>query len=136
MTYAQPQDVEDRYGRQLTPEMRTLVTRRLEDVERMILRRVPDLEERIAGGVVDPADVAQIECEAVLRLVRNPFGYFSETDGDYTYQFMQNASSGTLELLSEEWAVLGVKTGGVFLIAPRVRTPFEERSEPDFWFPL
>jgi Phage protein Gp19/Gp15/Gp42 len=43
----------------------------------------------------------------VLRLVRNPEGYLSETDGDYTYMLRQDLASGKLDLLPEDWETLG-----------------------------
>ena len=49
-----------------------------------------------------------MESDVVLRLVRNPEGYFSETDGDDTYMLRQDLASGKLELLPEDWETLGV----------------------------
>jgi hypothetical protein len=51
-----------------------LVERRLAQAERMLLRRIPDLLEKIPDGDLDEADVVDIEAEAVLRVVRNPEG--------------------------------------------------------------
>jgi len=49
-----------------------------------------------------------VESDVVLRLVRNPEGYLSETVGDYTYMLRQYLASGKLELLPEDWETLGV----------------------------
>lgn len=128
MTYASSSDVQTRLGKELTPEEVTLVSTRLADVERMILRRIPDLDTRVTVGSIDAADVVQVEAEAVLRLVRNPEGLFSETDGTYAYQFSREAASGRLEITPEEWAILGVRPGGVVQLvpypAPVTRAPF------------
>ena len=77
MTYATAEDVAARLGRELSTEETALVAVRLADVERMILRRVPDLAEKITAEDVDEADVVQVEADAVVRLVRNPEGYGS-----------------------------------------------------------
>jgi Phage protein Gp19/Gp15/Gp42 len=69
----------------LTDEETTLVATRLADVERMILRRIPDLADKITDGDIDEADVVIVEADVVLRLVRNPDGDASETDGTYGY---------------------------------------------------
>ncbi|KAF0835684.1 Gp19/Gp15/Gp42 family protein [Nocardia caishijiensis] len=111
MAYATPSDVQTRLGRALTPDETTLVTTRLADAERMILRRVPDLADKIAAGTVDTADVVQIEADAVTRVVRNPEGIQSETDGNYTYMRGRESASGRLEITRDEWQTLGVRFG-------------------------
>ncbi len=118
--YATAADVEAVYGKTLSTEETALVTRRLAQVERMILRRVPDLAERIAAGDEDEADVIDIEAEAVLRLIRNPEGYASESDGSYSYQFNRETASGRLEILASEWETLGIKPSRMFSIAPNL----------------
>jgi hypothetical protein len=69
----------------------------------MLVRRIPDLDAKIATEEIDAAEVIDIEAEAVLRLVRNPEGYVSESDGNYSYQFNRETASGRLEILVEEW---------------------------------
>lgn len=118
MTYATAEDVAARLGRELSTEETALVAVRLADVERMILRRVPDLAEKITAEDVDEADVVQVEADAVVRLVRNPEGYLSETDGNYTYMFSQ-ATTGQLEITAREWQLLGVRVG-LTVLAPSI----------------
>ena len=74
MTYATSSDVAVRLGRELTTEESSLVEIRLDDIERRIKRRIPDLAEKITAGDVDEADVVQVEADVVLRLVRNRTG--------------------------------------------------------------
>ncbi|MFA5707383.1 Gp19/Gp15/Gp42 family protein [Mycolicibacterium sp.] len=120
MPYATAADVQTLLARELTSEETAQVERRLAQVERMILRRIPDLAGQTAAGQIDPADVVDIEAEAVLRLVRNPEGYASESDGTYSYQFNRETASGRLEILPEEWERLGIRLKGLFSIAPRL----------------
>lgn len=118
MAYAEASDVTVRWGKSdLDSDTTALIETRLEDVERMLNRRV-DLAAGITLGTFLEADVIQIEADAVLRLVRNPDGYLSETDGNYTYMLRQDLSSGKLEITDEEWEILGVVTNGMFLIIP------------------
>lgn len=117
MAYASVSDVTVRLARAVTAEEALLISTRLEDVERMIKRRVTDLDDLI-GDTVDLADVTQVEADAVLRLVRNPEGYLSESDGNYTYMLRSDLASGRLEILPEEWEVLGLRTTGMFVIVP------------------
>jgi hypothetical protein len=118
MAYATNEDVAVRWGRDLTAEEAAMVDVRLEDVERMIRRRIPDLDVRVDIGAIDVYDVVQVESDAVLRLARNPEGYYSETDGNYTYQLQKGLTSGVLEITEEEWAMLGCTRNRMFFIDP------------------
>lgn len=120
MAYATADDVAALWGKTLSDEEVALVERRLEQVERMIIRRVPDLVAQVTAGDLAEADVIDIEAEAVLRVVKNPEGYVSEGDGNYTYQLSREAADNSLRLLPDEWAVLGVRLGKMFSIAPRI----------------
>jgi hypothetical protein len=124
LTYATTDDVAARLGRTLTDDETTLVGVRLNDVERMILLRVPDLADKITANDVDVENVKMVESNVLVRLLKNPDGYISETDGDYTYRFGDKAS-GELEILAYEWVLLGVQGSGMGWIDVRPRTPFE-----------
>jgi hypothetical protein len=127
-TYATLTDVTDRWGKSASGKMATLINVRLGDVERMILRRFKAaglvLADEISSTRLDVEDVKQVEAEAVLRLVRNPEGFASETDGDYTYEVIQALASGVLEITPEEWEILGITSQtGMFLIVPVLSGP-------------
>ncbi|WP_206032074.1 Gp19/Gp15/Gp42 family protein [Rhodococcus sp. A14] len=107
----------------MTTEETALVERRLEQVERMIIRRIPDLADQITSGSIDQADVVDIEAEAVLRVVRNPDGLLSETDGAYGYQLNRETASGRLQILPEEWQTLGIRPSKVFSLVPNLAAP-------------
>ena len=62
----------------------------------------------VSASATFEADLIDIEADSVLRLVRNPEGYLSETDGTYTYQLQTDLSGGRLQILDDEWTVLGV----------------------------
>jgi hypothetical protein len=123
MANATAEDVQAVLGRELTPQETAMVERRLGQVERMIVRRIPDLVPQIAAGSIDQADVVDIEAEAVLRVVRNPDGLLSETDGTYGYQLDRETASGRLQILPEEWQVLGIQPSKVFAIVPNLVAP-------------
>ena len=120
MAYATPADVAVRWGRELTVEETASVSVRLEDVERMIRRRIPDLDTQVNSGAINVEDVVQVESDSVLRLARNPEGYESETDGDYSYSINKDFAAGTLGITDDEWAILGVTSqgGGMFFLDP------------------
>lgn len=117
MAYAEATDVTDRLGKDADDALTTLINTRLDDVERLIKKRIPDLDSKVTDADF-LADLVQVESDAVLRLARNPEGFFSETDGNYTYQFTQSMASGVLEILPEEWKTLGLFQAGMFVIVP------------------
>ncbi|BBC53821.1 putative portal protein [Mycobacterium phage PP] len=123
MAIATPTDVENRWVRELSEEETTLVSTRLDDAERMLKRRVGDLQAKITSGDLDEADVKQVEAEMVLRLLRNPEGFTSETDGQYTYMLHQQLASGKLEVTDDEWEALGIRRRGMFQLYPQIVLP-------------
>lgn len=141
MAYATYQDVEARLGRTLGASEQTIVTTRLNDIELMIRHRIPDLDTKVSTGVIDPQMLVMIECEAILRLIRNPEGFTAETDGNYSYQISSEVASGKLDILPSEWALLGIKSGA-FTIRPSLAPyysdcpwPWENVNRPFDEFP-
>jgi hypothetical protein len=119
-TYATAADVAALLALELTTEETALVGRRLAQVERMILRRIPDLAGQTAAGQIDTDDVRDVMAEAVLRVVRNPDGIYSESDGNYTCTKSAAAADNSLQLTAEEWETLGVRVGKMFTFVPSV----------------
>lgn len=117
MAYATPVDVETRLGRDLTPEEEAQVTELLEDVETLIKLRIPDLDVKVSDGTIPERLVVMIEVNAVVRVLRNPEAYVSETDGNYSYTRSNDGSSGYLQILPNEWDWL-FGGGGMFQIVP------------------
>lgn len=109
MAYATPEDVAARLGRELDTDEETLVEARLGDVELILKSRIPDLDDKATESAFYEAVVVLVESEAVLRLIRNPDGYTQETDGNYSYTISRAVASGKLEILPEEWSLLGYR---------------------------
>lgn len=124
MAYATAADVVELWAKEPEPEVMILIERRLEQTERMIRRRIPDLDDLVLASATFQADLIDIEADVVLRLVRNPEGYLSETDGTYTYQLQQDLSGGRLQILDDEWTILGVfRLSRMSTIAPSFVLP-------------
>lgn len=124
MAYATADDVVTLWAKEPEPEVLSLIDRRLQQVERMIRRRIPTLDLKVSADATFQADLIDIEADAVLRLVRNPEGYMSETDGTYTYQLQSDLSSGKLEILDSEWEILGVYSlSRMSVIVPIITMP-------------
>ena len=126
--YATVADVEARWGREASDAEAALIDLRIADVERMILHRIPDLDLQVVEGRIFREDVIQVEAEVVLRLMRNPQGFISETDGDYSYQLAKELSTGRLDILDEEWAALGFRRSRMSILVPE---PIVEVWEDD-----
>jgi hypothetical protein len=124
MAYALPEDVSKRHiGEELDAQVLAVVGVRLDDAERKLKSRLPDLDDRITAGTLDVEDVKQVESEMVLRLIRNPEGFTQESDGNYSYMLSAAVASGRLEVRDDEWRQLGVRRA-VFTISTLPRMPW------------
>jgi len=133
MTYAALSDVQSRLGRPLTDDETGQVPTLLSDVEQEITARIPDLADQIAAGTLDESAVVRVEASAVVRLLRNPNGYTSETDGDYSYQVNYKLNPGDLTITDKEWSLLGIGAGAFILsVLPGVPKPPDPETDP-YW---
>lgn len=110
MTYAKQSDVEVSMMRELTEAESQYVGPLLERAERLIGVRVPDLEARVEANPKLSLVVADIEAEAVARVLRAPEGGImrQEGEGNYSYSLNLQVASGLLDILDGEWERLGV----------------------------
>ncbi|MCP2626512.1 phage Gp19/Gp15/Gp42 family protein [Mycolicibacterium smegmatis] len=123
MAYADKDDVIARLGRPLTDDEITQVETLLEDAEIELKDRIPDLDTR-AEDEGYRQRVVRVEASAVARLIRNPDGYISETDGNYSYQLNWRLNTGQIEITDREWSLLGFsRSVGVLDVRPL--TPYE-----------
>lgn len=122
MAIATVDDVQDRYGPELTDEEKRLAKTLLNDVEVKIRRRARNL---VARATADPdwrEAVVAVEANAVLRVLRNPEGYRQEVEGNYSYSLSAAVASGHLFVMDSEWDDLGL-SGRAFTVAPKLRRP-------------
>jgi len=136
MTFAAISDVSTRLGRPITdPNEVAQVQAWLEDIEAMILARIPDLADLVAAGTPPVQAVVMVESNAVIRKIKNPDGKVSEGVDDYNYRLNENARKGELFLTDDEWELL---TPNVVSSAFSTRPGFEPDRGwwPDFWVPL
>jgi len=109
MSLATFEDVQDRYYRELTPEDRRLVETRLKDAEEKIRLTIQDLDYQIEQNPALADTVIRVTSDAVIRLIQNPEGYTSESDGNYSYELQRDLARGKLSITDEEWADLGIR---------------------------
>ncbi|MFF4607933.1 Gp19/Gp15/Gp42 family protein [Streptomyces sp. NPDC001339] len=111
MAYATADDVGARLGRDLDDAEQRLAAVLLDDIEERLRARIPDLDERVSADEHYRALVVSVEAAAVVRVLRNPSGFRSETDGNYAYTIDTRAAAGFLTILDEEWQLLGAARG-------------------------
>ena len=112
---AKREDVEAALLRPLTQRERgfvdTLLARALRIIEAE-LGPVAKVDESVQQVVAD------VQAEMVARRLRNPEGKASESDGEYSYSLSNTVASGVLELTDRDRALLGLSSGGLFVINP------------------
>lgn len=94
-------DLEARW-RPLSAQESTNALAFLDDAWAMLLSRRPDLESYITAGTVSDATVVRVVCAMVLRVMKNPDGYDSESLDDYTYRRNAVIASGLLHVTPDE----------------------------------
>jgi hypothetical protein len=139
VTYANVDDVAVRLGRPITDSNEVAqVNAWLEDTEALIRARIPDLDELVASGALDEDLVVLVECNAVVRKIKNPDGKLNEKIDDYSYALTDEAARGDLFLTDAEWALLEPGGGhGAWTIRPAgalARNGWW--LHPDVWVPL
>ena len=123
MAYAQPSDVEARLGRSLDGSESTIVAARLDDAELKLRTRISDLDDKVAASATYEQAVVMVEADMVLRLIRNPEGYTQETDGNYSYMISSAVASGRLDVLDDEWQLLGIRRA-VYMVSVLPKMPW------------
>lgn len=121
MAFVDITDVQVRLGRSLSTAEEAQVTAWIEDLEAIVLQRVPDLRERIDAGTISEAIVRSVLCSAIIRVMRNPGGLRQRTESIDDYSLTEtidsSLSTGALYLTDEEWdLLLPVVSGGAFSI--------------------
>lgn len=116
MAFVLVRDVEARLGRGLNELETAQVEAWIEDLEALVLSRVPDLDERIENGSVSIGVVRSVFCTAIIRVLRNPEGLRQHTESidDYsvTKTIDSSGSAGLLFLTDDEWTLLIPGTTG------------------------
>ena len=105
MATATSQDVESRLGRPLDESEVALAETLLGDVELLIKSKARNFD------ALDPDIVVMVEATAVARVLRNPDGIRSQSADEFSYTVDSRVASGYLNLLPDEWALLGIGRG-------------------------
>jgi hypothetical protein len=91
---------------------------KIDEAVRLLIRKVPTVVARMAAGSIDPDFVKDKVVGAVLRVLRDPEGIKSESEGNYSYDRNPIVASGNIWYTKDELADLGV------VVADKPRTIF------------
>ncbi len=121
MAYAGTGDVAHLFG-DLTGDQTLAAAVLLERVSALIRTAAPGIDARMATDADLALVVRGIAVDAVLRVLRNPQGFASETIADYGYRRADAVADGALYLTPRELAMLTVPSSarGAFTIRPGV----------------
>lgn len=92
---------------------------KVDEAVRLLLRKAPNIVARMAaynastGTGIDPQFVKDKVLGAVIRVLRNPEGYESETEGTYAYRLNRTEASATVWYTKDELADLGISSATV-----------------------
>lgn len=98
-------DIEDRW-RPLNAQETTNATAFLGDAWGLLADRLPQLEANLAAGAVSQQNAIRVVCAMVLRVLKNPDGYDSESVDDWTGRRNALVATGLLAATPAELADL------------------------------
>ncbi|HEX9227487.1 MAG TPA: Gp19/Gp15/Gp42 family protein [Arthrobacter sp.] len=116
MSYVTPEMIGVEVGRTLT-EMETARAEQLiKKAEVRIRAKIPNLDSFcLDSNYQDLLD--SVITDAVARVLRNPMGIETETEGDRTVGLDTTyVATGRLKILDEEWALLGGSAAGAYTL--------------------
>jgi hypothetical protein len=115
--YAGVEDVRSAWNRPVPESRVPYVQDKLDRAHRLLRRRAPGLDARVAGGQLAPEDVGDVIVRMVIRVLRNPEGYRTETDGDYSYGRDTRSASGELTVTDEDLEELGYGKSSTYAVS-------------------
>lgn len=84
------------YEGELREDKHAWYQKKIDEAVRLLLERTPGLRQRLAAGKVDREFMLDKIANAVLRVVRNPFGMESESEGNYAVKLNNKVASGDI----------------------------------------
>lgn len=113
-TITDPQDVKDGYESSV-PFSDAWLTKKIIEAELILSERLGDLSDWIAANPTLSEERTQkiktVVTRMVTRVIRNPEGYTSEADGDYSYSRGRSTGEpGDVYASTGDWRLLGVSS--------------------------
>jgi hypothetical protein len=115
-------DLEEPYEGQLDlEELDDWYQQKVDEAVRLLIRKIPNIQTRMAaydgnGSGIDPLFVKDKVLNAVIRVLRNPEGFRSETEFEYSYTRNATEASANVWYTQDELNDLGY---GAAAVKPR-----------------
>lgn len=81
----------------------------IDEAETILSVRLGDLDAWIAVDPVREARLKTVVKRMVRRVLKNPDGFESESEGDYSYTRSRALRSGEIYVSAADWRILGIK---------------------------
>jgi hypothetical protein len=107
-------DIQAGFEETIPVEREEYVETKIAEAETRLRRRLGDLQAWIDAGDTAAARADRLDSlrivvrNAVTRVLRNPKGFRSESEGNYNYQVDARTQSGTIWISEDDWALLGL----------------------------
>lgn len=110
-------DLQNRYeGVLATKFTEVYLATKIEDAVALIEGTCPTVPSRLLSGALLPNNYKRIVADIILRVVRNPGGFASESEGGVSYSMQPVVASGNLWLTQQDIDLLnGVARGSTML---------------------
>lgn len=82
------------------------VERLIERAERRLIAERPSIPARVAAGTLPVDNVRDAVASAVLRVVRNPHGIITESEGSYSYSLDRAAAAAVVYFTGDDLALI------------------------------
>ena len=99
--------VQGSYDKPIALDRAEWVNQKIDEAVRELISYIPSLPSRIDQGLVDKDFVIDKVVGSVLRVVRNPEGLETETEGDYSYRINKTVASGDIWYLERDLVAMG-----------------------------
>lgn len=110
-TYATVDDVRAAYDGTIPVDAEVWVGSQLDHAEALLTATAGDLAARVTAGTTTAANVRIVECQMVIRVLRNPGGYRQQSTGPYSYMVDAGVASGRMFISREDRRLLGLRRG-------------------------
>lgn len=114
MSWASPQDIQDRWVGTDVPQDEYLLTQLIQDAEAVILAEYPRIQARIDSAELPQTTVVMVISRMVSRVIRNPeaLTYLQQTTGPFGQARNYGSAPQDIWLTDNEKSLLAPQTRG------------------------
>ncbi len=114
MSWATPEDVQNRWVGSGAPVDTDLVQALINDAEAVILAEYPKIQDRIDADLISQGTVVLVVCRMVTRMLRNPEGltYWQQNTGPFGQGKNYGSGNADIWMTADEVKLLAPKRKG------------------------